>query len=213
MKLWGQRRLNVFVAHKRFMHSNITSSYAYGIIKKNGFLTGEHGAGNLTVLVLILVLCLNRKTKKLSFAFWTNSGIQFLLHPYYSYYSNTICMEYSFFHKNDFFFGANCIRLSGVLWVKGKSKVSGEMLVFPNPLLHRRQRSPSHKVSKISAGDASGNHSWYQFLMPEASGCPLTQSAGPGVNTCFFWGGGFLLGVRPVVLSGFLSRLIRLEDC
>lgn len=52
------------MAHKRFMHSNITSSYAYGIIKKNGFLTGEHRAGNLTVLVLILVLCLNRKTEK-----------------------------------------------------------------------------------------------------------------------------------------------------
>lgn len=45
------------------MHSNITSSYAYGIIKKNGFLTGEHRAGSLTVLVLILVLCLNDKTK------------------------------------------------------------------------------------------------------------------------------------------------------
>lgn len=45
------------------MHSNITSSYTYGIIKKNGFLTGEHRAGNLTVLVLILVLCLNGKTK------------------------------------------------------------------------------------------------------------------------------------------------------
>lgn len=58
------------------MHSNITSSYAYGIIKKNGFLTGEHRAGNLTVLVLILVLCLNGKTKNV-LCFQYNSRLHF----------------------------------------------------------------------------------------------------------------------------------------
>lgn len=79
MKLWGQRQLNVFVAHQRFMLSSITSSYAYGIIKENGFLTGEHGAGNLTVLVLILVLCLNRKTKKKKTPSLTHSEYTFRL--------------------------------------------------------------------------------------------------------------------------------------
>lgn len=197
------------------MHSNITSSYAYGIIKKNGFLTGEHRAENLTVLVLILVLCLNGKTKNAPYS----GQIQALLQTPHDYYSNDIWMEYRVFfflsHKNHLLFSTNCIRLTGGPVGIAPLKKSPWRNSWPLPNLCTQEEQA------VSLTQVYQNFSrrWKQksFIVPvsmtEASGCPLTLLAGPGVNIFFFggWGevgvgvGRILLGVPLWVFQEFFQ--------
>lgn len=123
-------------------------------------------------------------------------------------------MEYTFFHKNHFLFSANCIRLSGgPVGISGLKKDSGEMPgLFPNPVLNKSERSPSHKFSKIQqevkAGIKCGTSIYARGIWLSAH-----PACSAGRNTLFFGGGRVPSWSAPENLSGFLSRLIRLEDC
>lgn len=195
------------------MHSNITSSYAYGIIKKNGFLTGEHGAGNLTVLVLILVLCLNRKTEN-AILYLLSVQIQAFLKPLIIITQKTFEWNLASFTRiissfTQIAFGSqgSC----GNCW----SKKSQWRNVWPPPnfVLNKSERSPSHTVSKISAGGESRNHMWYQSLCQRHLVVPSPCTLALAQTHSFLGGGKVPSWSTPVNLSGFLSRLISLDDC
>ena len=148
------------------MHSNITSSYAYGIIKNPSICIWiPNRAGNLTVLVLILVLCLNGKTKMSL----THSQHKFRLHSPTFQIPTIITQK----HLNGIqilsqaSFPLQC-KLHEAHWGScGNfwSKKSQWRNAGPLPKLctNKSEWSPSHQFSRISAGSKSENDLWYQF--------------------------------------------------
>lgn len=193
------------------MCSNITSSYAYGIIKKNGLLTGEHRAENLTVLVLILVLCLNAKIKN-AVPYWLSVQIQALFPPNPHHdYLRSIWMEYNFFHKNHFLFSVNCVRLPGGPVGIAGLKMSMEKCLASSQTLY--WRASGHPYASFPDCQQEAGVSLGTSLCHEAADCHLPALAGLA-QTHSFWGEGRGPSwSTPVDLSGFLSGPIRLEGC